>query len=519
MSSAPYESGAQRQSERARQDTAAFTPAIAEMQTESSSSAWNTEPRILNDPPRNIASAASPASIPSQPEPDVRRCWICQQEETEDVPGSSPWKKICPCSLVAHEDCLYQWIADEEANPRDSTSPHRVVCPQCKSEIRIERPKDLIVDAYDRVQMLAKSCILPFAASGLLGCCYSGLFVYGLNTLNIVFGPEEATRTLNLIRGQQVIDTASQVGLLLRRLTKVAMITDPFFPTMNWKVWVTVPLIGPSLVLLRTNLAGFLPVMFPIILVNPAYRVIIDWPPSPGLVFAVVPYLRLSYNSLYKHTFGNLEKKWELAVQRKPREGETAEEIAQQQRDEEDGAIFEVIVEEEEIPPGPGRRLNNNNNNNGMADGDMVLVGHDGQPEARIHDIDGHEQGEHNHDHEHVRVHDHNHQHPHVHHDEWNFRRDISVTQLASTVTGALFFPYISSMMGDLLYYTLPDKLVGRSIAMKWSGKGLLKEKWGRTVVGGCLFVVLKDVITLYCKWRKAKNAGKKRIMDYVAPK
>ncbi len=45
---------------------------------------------------------------------------------------------------------------------------------------------------------------------------------------------------------------------------------------------------------------------------------------------------------------------------------------------------------------------------------------------------------------------------------------------------------------------------------------GLLQQKWGRSVVGGCLFVVLKDAITLYCKWRRAKNQGKRKVLDYV---
>ena len=76
---------------------------------------------------------------------------------------------------------------------------------------------------------------------------------------------------------------------------------------------------------------------------DPAHRNILHWPPSPGLTFAAVPYIRTAYNELYKHTVGPLEKKWELAVQRKPREGETAEQIAAQAAEEEEGeVIFEL---------------------------------------------------------------------------------------------------------------------------------------------------------------------------------
>jgi hypothetical protein len=83
---------------------------------------------------------------------------------------------------------------------------------------------------------------------------------------------------------------------------------------------------------------------------------------------------------------------------------------------------------------------------------------------------------------------------------------------------GALFFPHISSLMGVLLKHSLPrswtfsDRLLG-------STKGLLKEQWGRSLIGGCLFVVLKDAVMLYCKWRKARDFGKKIVLDYVPPK
>lgn len=95
---------------------------------------------------------------------------------------------------------------------------------------------------------------------------------------------------------------------------------------------------------------------------------------------------------------------------------------------------------------------------------------------------------------------------------------DVSTSQIASTVMGALFFPAISSVMGDLLKLTLPAKWVTKQ-PPRWGVKvsgGLLKEKWGRSIIGGCLFVVLKDAVTLYCKWKKARDFGKKRVLDYV---
>src|SRR5580700_3076736 len=61
------------------------------------------------------------------------------------------------------------------------------------------------------------------------------------------------------------------------------------------------------------------------------HRNVRQWPPSPGLAIAVLPYIRKAYNELYRIAFAELEKKWDQAVLRRPREGETIEEVAQEQ--------------------------------------------------------------------------------------------------------------------------------------------------------------------------------------------
>jgi hypothetical protein len=91
---------------------------------------------------------------------------------------------------------------------------------------------------------------------------------------------------------------------------------------------------------------------------------------------------------------------------------------------------------------------------------------------------------------------------------------------------GALFFPAISRLVGDILALTLPSRLVDPNFGSrtvvglfgrtgKVTSKGLLKEKWGRSLVGGCLFVVLKDAVVLYCKWKKARDFGKRKVVDW----
>lgn len=231
--------------------------------------------------------------------------------------------------------------------------------------------------------------------------------------------------------------------------------------------------------------------------INPSHRDIYHWPPSPGLTFATLPYLRTAYNEFYRYALADLERKWDLAVQRKPREGETAEQIRQQMEDDDDRAIFELeIMDEEEPPPIQQRRganwqgRLNGNGNVPVAD----AQGDGAADEANERPAAGNRQG-------------------------WGLQGNWSIAQAAIKITGALAFPLISSVMGNLLEIFLPPKWVGQRVGYRYAGRGFLHSKWGRTVAGGCLFVVLKDAVTLYCKWRKAQIFDKKKIVDYVPPR
>lgn len=84
-------------------------------------------------------STAEPTSEKKEP----RRCWICQLDDTEDTPESTAWRKPCPCSLEAHDECLLEWISAEEA-PKKGELAHskRIKCPQCSHEIMLERPRN-----------------------------------------------------------------------------------------------------------------------------------------------------------------------------------------------------------------------------------------------------------------------------------------------------------------------------------------------------------------------------------------
>jgi len=84
--------------------------------------------------------------------------------------------------------------------------------------------------------------------------------------------------------------------------------------------------------------------------------------------------------------------------------------------------------------------------------------------------------------------------------------------------------PAISFVMGSIFKYTFPKTWVKpphlvrtswrSSGNLSWS-KGFLQSQFGRSIAGGCLFIVLKDAVFLYYKWKRARNFGKRRILNY----
>lgn len=95
----------------------------------------------------------------------------------------------------------------------------------------------------------------------------------------------------------------------------------------------------------------------------------------------------------------------------------------------------------------------------------------------------------------------------------------FSTNSLAQTVMSALLFPTIASVSGDLLTHLLPlswTTLPTKSFGMqRGRATGLLQNKWGRSVVGGCLFVVVKDAVMLYVRWKMAKQHQSRHVVDF----
>jgi len=87
----------------------------------------------------------------------------------------------------------------------------------------------------------------------------------------------------------------------------------------------------------------------------------------------------------------------------------------------------------------------------------------------------------------------------------WGVRHELVLgTESANFVAGALVFPAIVASMGSL---------VGRIPGIR----KILPERFHRNIFGGCLFVLLKDLFTLYYKYKRAKQRKTRSILNYPA--
>ena len=454
-----------------------------------STSSVDSQTLLLNNPSERVdtqkADAASSRGDGPAPQ-DPQKCWICFADETEDSPTTSRWRSPCSCSLTAHESCLLDWVADQEApsSRRGPGGPTKIQCPQCKNDIIIARPRNYVGEAVRTVEKSASRLIVPGIAVTLAGSIYTGLAMHGLSTVYLVFGPQD----FDLLMG------------------------DPTSLSLKWLVGF--PLIPFLLIVSRTSLAdGVLPAMPVIFFIgNMAHppsgryhpsRSMSLWPPSAAMTLAMIPYVRGIYNELYRTLFAEREKRWFAEVQ--PRAGENAEGDGEEghqhhhhHEEHDHGGIgfdwnLEVEIVEEEIDaveqPGQPRP------DQGQAQGQNAQANAP-QEGGRQNDNQG-QQGNQRANRRQVQ----NRQHPLV----------LTTARIAEVVMGALCFPAVASAMGELLRFGLPRTWTEPSFRRP----GFLQTRWGRTVAGGCLFIVMKDTLLLYSKYRTAKDHKLRRIMNY----
>lgn len=75
---------------------------------------------------------------------------------------------------------------------------------------------------------------------------------------------------------------------------------------------------------------------------------------------------------------------------------------------------------------------------------------------------------------------------------------------VSNSIVSALTLPGVCFAVGEVLRVSLPSS----------RQSGLLKQQWGRSLVGGCLYVVMKDVVRLYAKHRKVQALANRKVKN-----
>lgn len=85
-----------------------------------------------------------------------------------------------------------------------------------------------------------------------------------------------------------------------------------------------------------------------------------------------------------------------------------------------------------------------------------------------------------------------------------------TLTELVNGVVTALTFPLVCWGAGEVLRCAVPEHWVARPHPRVVTG--LLQEQWGRSLIGGMVFVVARDVLNLYTKHRRVQVRKHRRV-------
>lgn len=259
-----------------------------------------------------------------------------------------------------------------------------------------------------------------------------------------------------------------------------------------------------------------------------------SWPPSPQLAAAAFPYLRAAYNNLYHEFVCSYERKWERRIAGLP---EPAPETNRRERREQRRARQQDAG-------------NDPNRNNGIVGGllgaaiDMLDIP-DVAVEVEVEEVEAHvgddmahleiiidEMGEAAEEEERANAVDaaaagdegrRQHQPPAAPQQPAQpapapRQRGLqaSLRDITNALASTLLLPMISAGMGELIRLALPKHLTtppggfGRFRVRT----GLLQDQWGRNLVGGCMYIVLRDAFRLYTKYRMAQNKPLRKVRN-----
>ncbi|EKM75422.1 hypothetical protein AGABI1DRAFT_80034 [Agaricus bisporus var. burnettii JB137-S8] len=238
--------------------------------------------------------------VPTVDDLRVKLCYICREEEPNESGTQRTWTHPCKCTLIAHESCLLEWIRSAQGN--STRAENALKCPQCGTQYEMMSHKSKVLvflSLGDRVLQRAGGVFTLAATAAVMGVMGSGIYI----TLT-AYG---AWAVKNFL-GKEVFD--------------LMLTDDP--SNWPWTAFINLPIIPLSLITSRifpANKSAF-PTIVPILSIWPGAHVapqrlhhepwhtqkpppppyssyspsLFTWPPSP-MIFGifVAPILRIMY--------------------------------------------------------------------------------------------------------------------------------------------------------------------------------------------------------------------------------
>ncbi|PHH80867.1 hypothetical protein CDD80_6426 [Ophiocordyceps camponoti-rufipedis] len=473
--------------------------------------------------------AALSAEI-SRPIDAPRRCFICLTDEDATDPPDS-WVDPCPCTLEAHQDCMLSWVTDCERSGKP------LLCPVCKSAIELESPWDPVVAFSSAIHRRFSRASPYLLISGVSTGVQFSLQMYGALAMWTFAGRDSTMRFL--LGPDAMMDVhATQVGSLKERVFKALTL-------MN---------VAPVLVFARLFPCLSHRVFCPTASIYGMYQLIHDdsflsWPPSPKLVMTAFPYVQASYHYLWARMVLPYEVRLNRQLMGLPVEptGQQAPEgRARVERNGGGGVLGFLQGVVDVLEPENGRHEMNHldellhelheegdddddDDQQGGVGGEIMVqvqIGQVGADQAPIQAAQlvaegeppaaANEEDEEDDDAEED-------QQGHEAPQPPPFRGmgfAMALSSLTNSVVDALLLPVISMALGEALRMMLPRSWTAVQSRSPWrrfgivGRPGLLQQQWGRSLMGGCLFIVFKDFLRLYSKSRRVAAMGSRRVRN-----
>ncbi|KAK3984737.1 hypothetical protein QBC44DRAFT_353507 [Cladorrhinum sp. PSN332] len=490
--------------------------------------------------PTPTADATLPSASSS---PAQKTCWICLENEAE-TPGTT-WCKPCPCSLDGHESCVLQWVAEEEAEASSGRTVPKsggMKCPQCKAPIFIDEPYDAVIAIRNRWARIYNQAS-PFILVAIMGGGgIAGSAAYGSAVSMLVVGPTTFKRWLGPFPA--ALHQAAKLSLV-----GPGLVLARFLGTLGNMITLPIGMVGVCILLAHENY--------------------LTWPPTMEWAISLFPVVQFTYSIVYSEIFGKFERRLNGVLKR----GRliTDEQNGQQQAlpapnnngaqepPQEEEGIWDSIVDvgravvglfDDEDRQGAEAGNDGQAGRAGGVDAEVLLDfevnlggggGGDDDEEAEAREefhqlldqvavelapprapaaAQPAQQGQ-------QRVAQQQQQQQRQQRQQQQQQQQAAQNQprrndmyepsyfssIFSHMVTSLLLPAISCGMGEAIRHVVPKIWRGRTGASIFS-VGLLSERWRRSLVGGCLFVVLKDAFALFLKYRRVQVKLNRKIRN-----